>query len=593
LFAAFSPLGAAPPQTPDTSQSKELRKLIASLTARDPAERDRAETRLAFLGPVARPALLEAIRHPDIPELRSRAAHALLRIPCDAPTDSPAVRQILREYASSDPAKRAEAIVKFGVLDSDDSAFPALLRVMAYEPSNEVLWLIAAQLRRFTDDPHLRIMRAMESTADNAPSLVLAGWAWMGTDVPRGTRLLARALKLESQDPSTDDPALDWAFYRVYENAIVRREYDAAADVLRESAWRGNPDAETSPQLGGIILSPGAQNNVPPNAQPEPSAAPDDDDDALAPPGLLALFVLHAQVGPLRGFERDLQIYQDYLAQPEMLYAIGHAYERSGQRLMAQAYARAAFAASGASGETRDRVAEFLIAHGWYDQAQRECTAAIGIAGPNQLAVDATALFTLSHIIGNTGDDARAAQLLQSAIDRLKQAGAQVDDRNLARYAAEREWRLLRDARTRKDADAITTQLGRLAPEEALANPEVAIDVILALRETHHSDEAARIFESSYADLKQHIAAYPPEPILLNALAWLCARCNEHLDEALDLATTATQIAGGDGAFIDTAAEANFRAGHAAEAVRLETQALIFQPGDVFMQAQLKHYRGE
>jgi hypothetical protein len=44
-------------------------------------------------------------------------------------------------------------------------------------------------------------------------------------------------------------------------------------------------------------------------------------------------------------------------------------------------------------------------------------------------------------------------------------------------------------------------------------------------------------------------------------------------------------------AYLDTNAEAHFRAGQAAEAVRLETLALKYQPGDKFMEGQLKRFR--
>lgn len=582
----------------DATQASELHKLLNALTASDPAERDRAEGRLAFMGPAVRPALLEAIRHGESPELRARAAHALLRIPCDAPGDTPGVRQLLREYNSAESDKRIEAILKFSNLERDGSVFPALLRLLGDEPNNDVRWVVAGQLGRLSDEAHLRsddahlqTLRSLDQTADTAPALVLAGWAWVGKDVSRGNNLLARALKLEAQNPSSNDAAIGWAFYRVYESAIIRGAYDEAAEVLRERAWRCDPDYETSPLLRGSLPAqwpPNAGNSLAEAQQTE-----DDEEDPSAPPALLALFVLHAQVGPLRGFEHDLEIYQDFLTQPEILYALARAEERAGKRMMADAYDRAAFAASGASGETRLRVADFLTTHGWNDQAEREYAAAIGLPGPGQLQVDAQAFAGLSHLAGNAGDDARAAQLLQTAIERLQQAGIHAEDDLMQRYPSELEWRRLRAARARHDDAAISQQLDRLTAEQELANPEVAIDVILALRELHRKEDAARIFDGSYTALKRAMDNYPPEPVVMNGMAWLCARCDEHLDEALELATAATRIAGGDGAFLDTAAECNFRVGRRAEAVRLETQALRFQPGDRFMRSQLKRYRGE
>jgi tetratricopeptide (TPR) repeat protein len=77
----------------------------------------------------------------------------------------------------------------------------------------------------------------------------------------------------------------------------------------------------------------------------------------------------------------------------------------------------------------------------------------------------------------------------------------------------------------------------------------------------------------------------------MNNLAWLLARSDVNLDEALKLATRAIELDPENAAFLDTAAEANFRAGNAPEAMRLEQLALEQNPDDGFMTRQLERFR--
>jgi predicted Zn-dependent protease len=77
----------------------------------------------------------------------------------------------------------------------------------------------------------------------------------------------------------------------------------------------------------------------------------------------------------------------------------------------------------------------------------------------------------------------------------------------------------------------------------------------------------------------------------MNNLAWLCARCDQKLDEALDLSKQAVAAQPDNAAYIDTLAEVHFRRGDAAEAARLESQALRFKPDDEFMQRQYLRFK--
>jgi len=79
----------------------------------------------------------------------------------------------------------------------------------------------------------------------------------------------------------------------------------------------------------------------------------------------------------------------------------------------------------------------------------------------------------------------------------------------------------------------------------------------------------------------------------MNNLAWLCARCNRRLTDAMKFADQAVAAEPDNSAYIDTDAECHFRAGDKADAIKLETRALQLTPNDTFMMGQLQRFQGE
>ena len=106
--------------------------------------------------------------------------------------------------------------------------------------------------------------------------------------------------------------------------------------------------------------------------------------------------------------------------------------------------------------------------------------------------------------------------------------------------------------------------------------------MVPALKERLRVDEAKRLFAAAYGFAKARLDADPTNPILQNGMAWLEAKCDENLDDALKLATDANAAAPDDAAIIDTLAEVNFHLGHFDEAVKLETRALELQPVEYY-----------
>jgi tetratricopeptide (TPR) repeat protein len=294
-----------------------------------------------------------------------------------------------------------------------------------------------------------------------------------------------------------------------------------------------------------------------------------------------------------------LNTYDAYVAAPESLITLSRLYARQGQTLAAQSLQQAALAAS-PSEETRSNTAAFLIDHGWNVLASRECRATLARANANPDADDVNARLRLSSLAAMRGDDAQAAVQLRTALEDHKISGGELTmargDRVVSGAEAEAAMQIevaqyaLHAAQAKGDAAEVGRQvdeLMRLGTNDA----EAVLDLVPELRARGRGGEADKLFRSVYAPLRARFDGGETDPSLMNEIAWLCARCDEHLDEALDLSNRAVAAQPQSAAFLDTNAEAHFRKGQAAEAARLETMALKFQPGDPFMEGQLKRFQ--
>jgi len=575
------------------TETGEIPRLISQLGADNPVLRQAAQERIVAIGPAARPALRSAMRGGDGLETQSRAAQALVCIPQGLAGDPPAVRLLLQSYCSPYAGPRAAAALRLGKLP-DFAAFGALLRLFADEPNVDVRWaIVQAMLAQAGDSPdpaHVRELRKLEEFSDSAPALAAAAWAWAGDDPPRTASLLRRAVQLEAQTPSNTTD-LGWVFTRAYENAILRGAWDEAADILRQATWRGQENFRSF--VPAALAAGPEQTQEAPEPDDDVGDAQDESSVSGVPMAVASLFVLHAQVGPLRGFKRDLQVYHEFLSQPAILYCLARMYERNGERLLAEAFEFTALRASGIDGLSHEQVAYFLLDHGWPRQAKAEFAAAVN-APRLEGRINAFAIAGLAQIAATAGEHAAAAQLYQQVGDALSRAVAPTDDetnQTRAYFTQAQAHESLRVACRTGDRPGMQKQIeyyAANAPKKS--DPDIAIDLVAALRQLHRDADAQAAFEAAYDQLKKNCAGYPPDPTALNSLAWLCANCGQHLDEALAAATTATQISTGNGAILDTAALANFRLGRRDEALRLETLAHQLQPEDPVIAAQLRLY---
>ncbi|MGB7159706.1 MAG: hypothetical protein WBD40_16685, partial [Tepidisphaeraceae bacterium] len=218
-----------------------------------------------------------------------------------------------------------------------------------------------------------------------------------------------------------------------------------------------------------------------------------------------------------------------------------------------------------------------------------------------QISLIPDARMYLSRIAGALDQDFAAAEHLRLRAEFLARLNATPGGGNVvARHLtgepldvdleAQMHWRYLRAARAAGDQKKVRKHLDvlkKLSPDDA----DIAIDLVPLLKDLGEAETSKSFFDMVYARLRAKVDADPNDPEALNNLAWLLSRTGERLPEALELATKAVKIAPDTAAFLDTAADANFRNGNADEAIRLETRALLQRPNDKFMNEQLARFK--
>jgi len=559
----FSPAAGSQATTRPSAQEGKITELIKQLGSDEASSRQAAMNALVSIGLPARPAILKAVGSDD-PGLRDEAGQILLQLPWSLRDDPNPVRDALSHYGTPDIATRREAIDILARLPGD-AGLAALLRLMNEEPSTAVRWTIVSRLRGLDQGPQLAHLRTVEPPND-PPMLALCGYARLAVDPSDAQRLLQRCADLEFARPSDDEGEFDFVVGTLAELACRQKQYDAAAQLRRRQYARGSHSDEA--------------------------------DISIA---LLELFALHGQYGPLPGLADDLKVAGTAVDSAKIQYALSRAYANAGDADRAKDARAHAFAAS-TSRRQRYYVGQFLYQHGWNDLAEDELAQFLKMQpDPDNLEPDMSGAFAhilLGELAAQRGDDLAAAQHQEAALLTL---GEKIDlsstDGNGHRRPiqardihAQIDWHYLRAALAGHDQAQASHRLDELILLKP-TDPDIVIELVPMLRQQGRMSEAAALFDAAFDEIESRLQADPSNPSLQNDAAWLCARCDRKLNEALNWAGQAVAAMPQDAAIIDTLAEVNFHLGKAAEAVRLESMAISLDPKDEFMAGQLKRFR--
>ncbi len=556
-----------------TTDSVDVATLINNLADANPAVRTFAARRLADMGSSVRQELMGAMETAG-PQVRSELSQILLLQPWVGPADSADVQRALTDYGQLPAEERCQRVITIGELP-DGAGFDALIRILRYDPSTAVRWISAQALRfgRNDNDPLRKRLRDLpiDNQSTNAPLLAAVGWAWHDVDAARTDKLLTQAVANDAAHPAAMNGQLDFAYFWLVGRAMDDQRFSDAVYLLRQQSARSAWTADSVPQP------------------------------------VLSLFALQAENGPFPGFVADLHIYRGYLNQPEMLYCLAHLTERQGFFSLDSILNLAALAAGGVTSERHLQAGTFLTDQGWLDAAERELQIALLLCDGSWSDQDVAVYFKLAQVAGERNDELANAQYLESALMRL--SGSDHALHRSTRMGDELPWsddeawaemhvHYLRAAQASGDMPALRLHLQKLLDLDKTGQvlhkeTEWINDVVPALEQTGQSKEADKYFDLAYKDLSEQMSAHPDDPEAKNNLAWLCARCNRRLDEAIKLADQAVAAEPDNSAYLDTDAECHFRASDKEQAVKLESRALQLRPHDAFMMGQLQRFRGE
>jgi tetratricopeptide (TPR) repeat protein len=115
--------------------------------------------------------------------------------------------------------------------------------------------------------------------------------------------------------------------------------------------------------------------------------------------------------------------------------------------------------------------------------------------------------------------------------------------------------------------------------------------VVPELEKSGRPELADQLFDRTYKIMAESCQLFTYSARARNDLAWMSARCNRRLDEALQFARRAIELSPKTASYIDTLGEVHFRRGEVAEAIECGERCLEIEPGNEGYQKQLDRYR--
>jgi tetratricopeptide (TPR) repeat protein len=551
----------------------DVPKLLDDLSHTDTKVRDGASEKLAAIGESARPELITAARSDD-PEQRTRAAELLRKLPWFTNKDPQPIRTLLERYGGADDR------VRMGILWQVSDAtggIEVLLRLLNEEPNHGIRWFIAALLLNDRTLATQKKILALEPTVaatttstthaiagDDGPVLVLLGNVLIERDRAKALDFFRRAIEAEEKRPGADIGVLAIAFDALTDDLLARGDLDGAAEMLRRQVPRDDLPHMASRTIYG---------------QSDPHA-------------LARLMALHTYFGPLSRYEQDLRAWGEgrVIAAP-LKWRIALLMARLGSPPPLPWQPREF------SGEQHLAAGAFLLRNKLHFAAESELHKALAAPPKNNpYILEANTLFALAQsVAARNGDDETAAGYLERAM-HVKRANnmdfSAPSRRGDDDILAEIHWRRARAAAARGDnaaANARVKSLLQLLP----TNTDLTISMIEWLKQSKRHADAKVLFDKVHIQSSAKLEAAPDEDKagMKNDLAWLCARVDERLADAVKLAREAVDAQPDNAAFLDTLAEACFRAGQVDEAIAHEQRALELEPDNAFMKEQIARFR--
>ena len=119
----------------------------------------------------------------------------------------------------------------------------------------------------------------------------------------------------------------------------------------------------------------------------------------------------------------------------------------------------------------------------------------------------------------------------------------------------------------------------------------VAEDLVPLLEQVGQKARADKLFEDLHSAYSEWTATHPDCGSLHNNIAWMSARCGRRLDEALQHAEQAIELAPSNASYLDTVAECHFRLGDREAAIRYSRRAVESRPESESLKRQLDRFQ--
>jgi tetratricopeptide (TPR) repeat protein len=122
------------------------------------------------------------------------------------------------------------------------------------------------------------------------------------------------------------------------------------------------------------------------------------------------------------------------------------------------------------------------------------------------------------------------------------------------------------------------------------ANIELAVLLVPELEKRGHPKEADELLQKMTARYEQLCREHPRSASHHNSLAWMLACCRRQLDQALEHASKAVELAPEQAGYLDTLAEVHFQRGETGKALALMKKCIEMEPKRGFFRKQLKRF---
>lgn len=127
-----------------------------------------------------------------------------------------------------------------------------------------------------------------------------------------------------------------------------------------------------------------------------------------------------------------------------------------------------------------------------------------------------------------------------------------------------------------------------LALADAPGYADLPIALVPELERRGHKKVATDLFNRCYGNHERVCRAYPRCATAHNEAAWISVCCRRNLDQALQHAQKAVELAPDRAGYLDTLAEVHFQRGEKAKAVALQKRVIELNPKKVYYRKQMK-----